>query len=762
MNRMLSLGILSFLGASLSASAFADDAKEDGYIEEIIVTATYRETKLMDTPLAISAISASFLEDLGAQSMEDVYTMVPALSMVGGEQGSARYSIRGVSSQSGSIGYAPAGATIGIYVDGTPVTAALGPDNQISGTLFDIERVEVLKGPQGTLFGEGSQGGTIRMLYNKPDTTKFDFAFNGTMAKMAETKDMSDRFDAMVNVPLGDNVALRVTGWSSETAGYIDNQVPDEPDFNTANSTGARAAIRYDADTFNITGTYFHSQQENEGGSGTYEAYKAQYNRLPGLPPRAQDELDIYSVAMEFDFGWATLESHSSYTDRQITGVTESTSANAAILDIYYLGGTDADPLSEGCIAVKAYYIDCPTFPGFFQGAGVETIPDGKNIEAISNLRNHGSQRWSQEIRLISPGDQRIRWTLGAFWKDSDDNTGNTQQAGYFPGRAYAAALMDPLYLVPANVHTDTLEEIAIFGEVSYDVTDTVEVTVGARVSDLKQSFTNSSVGTSDTPVSPKAVVSWRPKDGVMVYGSYSTGFRPGNVNNNMEFYALQYESYGLSGEGFRADLFFEGDQVNSYELGTKTTFLDDRISLAFAGFFIDWEDMLVYETHSLTPDSYNNNTGGAEIKGAELELTAFVTDSFVVRLAGDLTSSEVTVATDSSTLKQGQNLMFAPENSVSLSLDYTIPMESGWMVDLHLDNAWVAKQWVNAQNTQEIPSYDKMNARITMRSEDETWRVALFGSNLSNDAILRGLDSVGTKYWHSPRQFGLEFGYKL
>ena len=138
MLQLLSFVVVSFF-VFLSSKVAADESAgaNEGIVEEIIVTATYRETNLMETPLSISAISESFVEDLGAQSMEDVYTMVPALSMTGGRNGEAQYSIRGVSSQSGGIGYAPAGATIGIYVDGTPVTAALGPNNQISGALFD-------------------------------------------------------------------------------------------------------------------------------------------------------------------------------------------------------------------------------------------------------------------------------------------------------------------------------------------------------------------------------------------------------------------------------------------------------------------------------------------------------------------------------------------------------------------------------------------------------------------------------------------------
>jgi outer membrane receptor protein involved in Fe transport len=470
------LQLLSFVFVSffvfLSPKVAADESAgaNEGIVEEIIVTATYRETNLMETPLSISAISDSFVEDLGAQSMEDVYTMVPALSMTGGRNGEAQYSIRGVSSQSGGIGYAPAGATIGIYVDGTPVTAALGPNNQISGALFDIDRVEVLKGPQGTLFGEGSQGGTIRMIYNQPDSTGFDMAFNANMAKMAEADDMSNRFDGMVNIPLGESMALRVTGWKSETAGYIDNEVPDEPDFNDALSSGVRAALRFDGDSYNITGSIYHSEQETKGGVATYAAYKSNYNRLTGLPPRSEDTLDIYSLSMEFDFGWATLQTQTSYQDREITGLYEATADNAALLDIYYLGGTEADLAGSGCAAIAAFAIDCATWPGFFGAAGVPTTADGKNIQAISSVLDNWTERWSQEIRLISPADQQVRWTLGAFWKDSKDHTGNTQTAGYFPGRAYAAALMDPLLDVPANVHTDYIEETAIFGEVSYDL----------------------------------------------------------------------------------------------------------------------------------------------------------------------------------------------------------------------------------------------------------------------------------------------------
>ena len=128
--------LVAFACGAVPAAAQSSEA--DGQlIEEVVVTATYRETDLMDTPVAISAVTETLVEDLGAQSMEDIYTMIPGLSMQGSVDGAARYTIRGITSQSGDIQYAPAGATVGVYLDGTPVTAALGPDNQVSGTLFD-------------------------------------------------------------------------------------------------------------------------------------------------------------------------------------------------------------------------------------------------------------------------------------------------------------------------------------------------------------------------------------------------------------------------------------------------------------------------------------------------------------------------------------------------------------------------------------------------------------------------------------------------
>ena len=314
----------------------------------------------------------------------------------------------------------------------------------------------------------------------------------------------------------------------------------------------------------------------------------------------------------------------------------------------------------------------------------------------------------------------------------------------------------------PANNHNDFIEELAFFGEVSYDLTDTLEVTTGVRVADVKQRFQRTATGTDDTPVSPKLVLSWQPLDELLVYGGYTTGFRPGNVNNNLQWYADTIPT--LNTEVVLSGRFFDGDDVESYELGVKTTLLDGRVALLGAVYRLDWNDMIVHEVNPIigNGDLYNVNSGGAEISGVELEKKAHVTDHLHIRIAGDVNDTEVTRAAEFSSSAIGTELIHAPANSLSVAIDYSLSLSNGATVDFYLDHAWVSKQYTDTQNTQVLPRFDRSNGRITFRSADEKWRVSLFGTNLTNEEILRGRTATGVLFWHNPRQVGLEFGYQL
>ena len=783
----------AFLASALLLSTLflpvvsAAEEEADGAIEEIIVTATYRETNLMDTPQAISAITESMVEDLGAQSMSDIYTMVPGLGMAGMADGNNRFTVRGVTSQTGGTGYYPTGATIGVYLDGTPVTAALGPNKQMSGTTFDIERIEVLKGPQGTLFGEGSQGGTIRYLYNEPDPTGFDAAVNVSYGGMKESEDNSSRIDAMVNVPIGDSAAFRLTLWDADTAGFIDALDPYEEDVNVATRKGFRAALRLEGERVNVQGTIFNSEQSTSGPSTTQAAFTSYAPFMPGFPEQSMDDIQILSLVIEADLEWGNFTSMTSVTDRDVVSVSAFPYASVWGLDAYYGGASEAAG-HQGCAPELSYGL-CPWFPGILNlGAPGSFIPDMMNLQALTNFGDSWSERVVQEFRLVSPGDQRIRWTVGAFWKDSDDHTQNQQKGSYFPGREAFGVRFDTLLAAPANTHTDSLEEFAVFGEFTYDLTTDLtgelEVTAGLRISQLDQYFDNTQSGTDDTPVSPKVVLSWRPRDELLVYVNYATGFRPGNVNHHMEFNARQYdimivdaaaagnaERVTLMEEGkllARSRRFFDGDEVTNYEVGLKTTVLDGRVRIVASAYVLDWADMIIVENDpQIAIDNplsvYNFNSGGADISGFELEISAFITDSLIVRLAGDSVRTEVSAGpSDGGASPKGNDLVYSPENSASLSLDYNIPLTNGWNLDLHADHAWVAEQWANTENSNVVPKFEKTNARVTLRSGDGKWRVAVFGNNILNNQIVAARSGSTGYFWFQPGQIGLELGYKL
>ncbi len=770
MKKLLALCALSMFVCN---SVFAESDRTEGIIEEVVVTATYRETDLMETPVSISAVTDEMVRDTGAQDMEGLFTLIPGLSMstAGGGEGKHRYTVRGVTAQSGYIGSSPTMGTVGVYIDDVPVTSSLGPDSQMNGTLFDIERVEVLKGPQGTLFGEGSQGGTIRYLYKKPDPSGFDAAVNLSTANMEDSGDNSSRIDGMLNLPLSDNAAIRLTAWSSETAGFIDNQTPFEKDYNTAESEGVRAAVRYEGETFTATLTYSTSEQRTQGGNSTEAPYTVTSARIPELPPSSFDDTDIINLDIKKEFSWGTLQSLTSSLSRDGGSITESNAFGPALSDFFYFGAIDAvghEQCPAADILGRAFGLPglCGFWPGLFGGSAVTGLPmDGRNIIAQSSRGGFESELFVQEFRLVSNSDGRLRWTAGAVYKDNEDSHRRAPVVGYYPDREAARAFFDPILVDnPALNHDDDLEEKAVFGEISYDVTETLEITAGVRWADIEQTFQRAPEGsTDDTPVSPKLVFAWQPRDELLVYGGYTTGFRPGNVNNGVAFNLNS--GFVADPEFSRQFLFFDGDEVDNYELGVKTTFWDGRVSLQASAFYLDWEDMLVHDSDPrvIPQGLYNSNSSGAEIKGAEFEVQAYLTDRFQVRLTGDINDAEITGGGEFQTSPKGKDLTYSPDYSYSVSLNYELGLRNGWRVHFYVDRGWVAKQYQDPQNTVEIPSYERSNGRVTLISPDARWRVAIFGNNLEDDQILRGINETRTSLiWFDPRQLGIEVGYRL
>lgn len=737
-----------------------------------MVTATYRETDLMNTPLAISALSEDMIEQLGATDISGIFRTIPGLNVAGADTGTNRFVVRGISSQTGAGSAAQTHATVATYIDDTPITSATGPARQLAGSLFDIQRVEVLKGPQGTLFGEGSQGGTIRYIYNEADPSALDFKVKAGFSTQDESDDNGFRVDGMINLPLSDNFAVRASAFSEERAGWIDktNISPIEEDINTLTSIGGRLSAKWDiSDKFTAKASVFHTDTETEGAVTAQTPYVENQNgRIPGRPATSADEFTLYNLRFDYRLAGATFTSITSYFERDTNAQVESLAPLATILDQFVGLGVNLAAIGAG----DPPPIPCNPGPqdALFSNLAACPYGDGLSLRALNNDSTSQAERFIQEFRLVSDGDGPWLWTLGAFYKTSEDYREDFQPIAMNPGREALEPLFASQFMDPSNRHTTELDEISVFGEVTYAFNEQWEATVGARFANLEQEFTNTSTGTDDSPISPKAVVSFRPTDDQLYYFSYANGFRPGNVNNGQEFNVRQFTANGLPQQFIdrAASLItYESDEVDSFELGAKLTFADGRAQLATAAYYMDWSDTIMQFVDPDIPsvnNTFNENAGAAHSQGIELELTWMPVESLNFRLAADFNEAETDNDNLANGVPEGNRLIYAPEWSASLSVDYVFDIGS-LQGRVRADHQRIGDQFADPENTLKIDEYDVTNLRFTLTDPaDSRWSASLFANNVTGEDSLVSVTSllaVVSNVYIQPRVVGLELTWQ-
>ncbi len=786
LNGALRAGIvlLAGLGPSASVLVFAESeapGASDRAIEEIVVTATHRETNLMDTPVSISAVDADAIDQLGATDVLDLYRAIPGLNAAGGATGNNRLVIRGISSQNVGSSTRPTNSAIAVYIDDTPMTSAngsvMGSQRQLAGALFDIQRVEVLKGPQGTLFGEGSQGGTVRYIYNEPDPSGPDYRVQAGAFLQKESEDTGYRLDGMVNIPLSDDFAVRISAFHDDAAGWIDkfNVTPAKKDINATQSTGARIAAKWQAsERLTALASFFLSDTETDGPAEAYTPYEESVHpSITHNPARSAEEVSLFSLRLDYDYDFATLTSVTSFYDREASATTEWDPGTVYFLDIVYgllanFGGVPSPctprPADVGFALFDAY---CPN-------------GDGLSISAWGIDGSYQSERFIQELRLVSDSDGPLLWTAGLFYKTSEDLRKDPQQALFNPGREFVEALWADLFASPP-VHPDydpteryfaELDEISGFAEATYALTDAFSVTAGARVSRLEQEFEYGGYGTKDTVVSPKATLAWQPTDDHLMYLNYARGFRPGNVNYSMEFNRRNLAS-ALSpnaAERLNNALTFDGDTLESFELGAKLSLADGRAQVIAAAYHQKWQDMITeFFDDVLSAEAgvgqYNANAGDSHSQGLELELNWEVADGLLLRFAGDINESETDE--DSVLAPKGSKLTYAPAWSWSASVDYRFNIPADLEARVRVDHQRVAKQYVQIQNDVLVDKYDLTSMRLSFGSRaDARWTASIFVDNLFNDKIIlnklwrRDFGGNVRNIYARPRMAGLQVSF--
>lgn len=735
-------------------------------IERITVTSSKRVMDMQELPQSVQALNTEQLERMGLRNFADYAKAIPSLSAVSTSPGRNEIVFRGISTGSGEW---RTDSSVAVYLDEIPMTSAA---QQVDPRMVDIERVEALPGPQGTLLGSSSQSGALRIITNKPDADQGVFgAFEIEGSTMAEG-DPSYRAEGHINIPLIDNVlAVRVAGFSVKEGGYIDNVVGKalftdetnedvaEENFNTWEQDGFRViGLWHVNDKWDAQLTYLNQKAETNG-DWKYDPALGELDIVRFHNDIRTDDWWSTALTITGNLGFAELTLTSSHTEREVK--------------------YNFDSMVSDQLRTRAYGID--NINGAYNPAYYNTAYINGTVS-----NDQVGRRTTQEIRLTSMGESKFQWLMGAFYESSYDqwnwnfNTPNLESTpawaalnylaystennydNYAPGELYPLASTDIFYQEDFERTTD---QLAVFGEVSYEITDKLTMLMGLRWFEYdrnrteKQSwplglpFGNQDTGGidifsgKDSDMVKKLSASYKLDDDKMLYYTYSEGFRLGGYNMLRPNSVLP-ESY-------------ESDKLFNHEVGLKSEWWDNRFRVNISAFYMQWEDMQreIYDPY-LVGTKAHANIGDAESIGVEANFTLQLTQELKLEGSYFQSDSEITQdfwfsdifddgvvppSDDWLVATEGQDLAIAPDNKWWLGLEYTFANQflgANWWI--RYDHSYQGSQshdWSSAQSGfSTIPSWSIANMSLGLWT-DTDWTVTLTVNNLFDERAVNWID---------------------
>ena len=773
------------LKVDLSSPAAVEFSLEPQLQEEVTVTAMRREQTLEEVPFSVAAPTEQQIQRLGVDNIEGIAANVAGFTVQNLGPGQSQVAIRGVSA--GQIVRDQPGVKeqVGAYLDDSIISLSLfTPDLD----LFDVGRVEVLRGPQGTLFGSGSLSGTVRYISNAPElgVKKFFGELSGnTIDGGSQGGDAKLGF----NLPLGQKAAARVAAYFNHMGGYMDAVQPNlsvNEDVNSGDRKGVRAAVKIaPSDRLTITPRIIFQRVEMDGWNriDTYNILANPFTttRPPvTLDDRRQftqigepftDDFTLADLNLRYDFGGAELTSITSFTDRDVLVVRDATALTASIT-----GGSIGLP-------EPVYTIDAP-------------LHDATTAKVLT-----------QEVRVSNVGEA-LSWVVGAFYSDTNRDYGQSlpvlgfQTATGIPTQGQRAP-RDVLFFSDL---TYDLEQRALFGEATWEATDRIELTGGLRFYDFEevrgQVFDGLFVwGATNDPVSqpgsteadgfaPRVIASFDVSDNTTLNAQVAKGFRLGGINDPLNVPLCTPEDLVTFGGRDR----WEDETLWNYEVGSKSTIMGGRGTFNVAVFQSDIEDLQATVTAGSCSSRVIFNVPEAQVRGAELELSAAPSPSFDFSIAASFNDSELQSTLLSggqvvAGIQEGNRLPSVPEFQASLAGTYQRTILTDWLGFVTATYQHVGSRFTQigdqaagfgvvnlnsfAPNTiggpltastftfdPELPAYDIINLRVG--ALQERWEVAFFVNNVTDEVALLSLDQErGTRarvsyFINQPRTFGV------
>jgi iron complex outermembrane receptor protein len=698
-------------GQSGASETTSVPKSQDTSLEEVIVTATRRAISVQQVEGGIVPISKGLIRDTGAQTLADVAASAPGLSF--GEMSPTEqvFTIRGVNtaSQVGDLQSPTA-----LYIDEVPVSDPYLSELTPSFQMFDVDRVEVLLGPQGTLFGAGALGGAVRVITNKPSLDQFGVDLEQTFAFPAVGNPRYTT-NGMVNLPLiSDTLALRLVGSYSDTGGYIDNPAVGQTNYNYVHTAASRAELMLKASPqLTITGTY--SYESDRPNASPYTPYGShEYLYYAPVASHSSEILNIANLLVEYAADEFSLTSSTSYLHRDPDQVSDATNLTAEIT--------------------------------------------GLTAPATDVIFGH-TRNLIQEFRIASPTHQDFRWLGGVYLQKYDlDEMETLSQAG--AGEIFAGAGF-PSDTILNDIYTGYVNEQAIYGELSYDFSPQFSATVGARafhdtvaITDFGDAYLDGGPNTvhnsaSYTSASPKFVASYKPADDFMYYIQVSKGFRSGQGN-------LTNGSDPLTGTPIPR--FYGPDSLWNYEMGAKTSALDGRLTLNGDVYDIQWSKIQLQE---LSPSGFNYtaNAGQAWIRGFDLQVHSQLTHALEAALSLDYHQSRLTEVASNAVAVRGDELPGSSRLSSYVYGKYNFPITASAQGFFRVDYAYSSKAFSNLDNSTSLHYGNVGSYGAQLGTHVKKYEFLLFGRNLANaHNRVNAFEFLGipTQVLQEPRTIGL------